>query len=308
MIMTLETADLLAVVALADALHFGRAAERLHVSQPALSKQIQRVEAKVGGPLFVRGYRDVQVTEAGRLLAANARHVLQSSQGALDLARRAARGEAGLLKVGFGIATIFDLLPDVLLRFRRAHPGVEVRLQDMSTPSQLAALVGGDLDVGFVRLPVSNPNIAVRPVLRDRLVAAMPPATRWNAAAGLRSLGGHPFVVCARSSSASYYDHVVSVCRAAGFAPSIVQETDELYTVLALVRAGIGVALVPAAARGMRLDGIRFRDVALPQAQWDIGVAWRRDLAPSSTIERFVSFAAAYRAPARKNRTAASRQ
>jgi len=306
--MTLETADLLAVVALADALHFGRAAERLHVSQPALSKQIQRVEAKVGGPLFVRGYRDVQVTEAGRLLAANARHVLQSSQGALDLARRAARGEAGLLKVGFGIATIFDLLPDVLLRFRRAHPGVEVRLQDMSTPSQLAALVGGDLDVGFVRLPVSNPNIAVRPVLRDRLVAAMPPATRWNAAAGLRSLAGQPFVVCARSSSASYYDHVVSVCRAAGFAPSIVQETDELYTVLALVRAGIGVALVPAAARGMRLDGIRFRDVALPQAQWDIGVAWRRDLAPSPTIERFVSFAAAYRAPARKNRTTPSRQ
>src|SRR6478609_6731171 len=195
--MTLETADLRAVVALADALHFGRAAERLHVSQPALSKQIQRVEAKVGGPLFVRGYRDVQATEAGRLLAANARHLLQSSQGALDLARRAARGEAGLLKVGFGIATIFDLLPDVLLRFRRAHPGVEVRLQDMSAPSQLAALVGGDLDVGFVRLPVSNPNIAVRPVLRDRLVAAMPPATRWNAAAGLRSLAGHPFVVCA---------------------------------------------------------------------------------------------------------------
>jgi len=305
--MALETADLLAVVALADELHFGRAAERLHVSQPALSKQIQRVEAKVGGPLFVRGYRDVQATEAGRLLAANARHLLQSSQNALDLARRAARGDAGLLKVGFGIATIFDLLPDVLLRFRRAHPGVEVRLQDMSTPSQLAALVSGDVDVGFVRLPVTNPNIAVRAVLRDRLVAAMPPATRWNAAAGLRSLAGHPFVVCARSSSASYYDHVVSVCRAAGFAPTIVQETDELYTVLALVRAGIGVALVPAAARGMRLDGIRFRDVALPQAQWDIGVAWRRDQAASPTIERFVSFAAAYRAPARANRAATSR-
>src|SRR6478672_10289904 len=94
--MTLETADLLAVVALADALHFGRAAERLHVSQPALSKQIQRVEAKVGGPLFVRGYRDVQVTEAGRLLAANARHVLQSSQGALDLARRGGAAQGRL--------------------------------------------------------------------------------------------------------------------------------------------------------------------------------------------------------------------
>jgi DNA-binding transcriptional LysR family regulator len=306
--MTLETADLLAVVTLADELHFGRAAERLHVSQPALSKQIQRVEAKVGGPLFVRGYRDVQATEAGRLLAADARHLLQASAGALDLARRAARGEAGLLRVGFGIATIFDLLPDVLLRFRRAHPGVEVRLQDMSTPSQLTALVSGDIDVGFVRLPVTNPTIAVRAVLRDRLVAAMPPATRWNVALGLRSLAGHPFVVCARSSSASYYDHVVSVCRAAGFAPAIVQETDELYTVLALVRAGIGVGLVPAAARGMRLRGIRFRDVGLPQAQWDIGVAWRRDRPASPIIERFVSFAAAYRMRPQPDRAESNRQ
>jgi DNA-binding transcriptional LysR family regulator len=305
--MTLETADLVAVVTLADELHFGRAAERLHVSQPALSKQIQRVEAKVGGPLFVRGYRDVQATEAGRLLAADARHVLQASQNALDLARRAARGEAGLLRVGFGIATIFDLLPDVLLRFRRAHPDVEVRLQDMSTPSQLAALASGDIDVGFVRLPVTDPTIAVRAVLRDRLVAAMPPATRWHAALGLRSLAGQPFVVCARSSSASYYDHVVSVCRAAGFAPSIVQETDELYTVLALVRAGIGVALVPAAARGMRLGGIRFREVGLPHAQWDIGVAWRRDRAAGPLIDRFVNFAAAYRARARSDRTVAGR-
>jgi DNA-binding transcriptional LysR family regulator len=293
--MTLETADLLAVVTLADELHFGRAADRLHVSQPALTKQIQRVEAKVGGPLFVRHYRDVQATEAGRLLAGDARHLLTASAGALDLARRAARGEAGLLRVGFGIATIFDLLPDVLLRFRRAHPGVEVRLQDMSTPAQLTALVGGDIDVGFVRLPVTTPNLAVRPVLRDRLVAAMLPTTRWNRALGLGSLAGQPFVVCARSSSASYYDHVVSVCRAAGFAPSIAQETDELYTVLALVRAGIGVGLVPAAARGMRLPGIRFRDVGLPQAQWDIGVAWRRDGATNPLVERFVSFAAAYR-------------
>ena len=157
MVMTLETADLLAVVALADELHFGRAAERLHVSQPALSKQIQRVEAKVGGPLFVRGYRDVQVdrgrTTAGGQRASPAAELAKRSRPRPS--RRARRRGAAQGRLRHR-DDLFDLLPDVLLRFRRAHPGVEVRLQDMSTPSQLAALVSGDIDVGFVRLPVTQ--------------------------------------------------------------------------------------------------------------------------------------------------------
>src|SRR5574341_1594736 len=106
--MALDTMDLQAVAVLADELHFGRAAARLHVSQPALSKQVRRVEAKVGGPLFVRGYRDVRPTEAGRLLAARARALLAEADTALEQSRRAARGEAGLLRVGFGITTVFD--------------------------------------------------------------------------------------------------------------------------------------------------------------------------------------------------------
>src|SRR3954467_6009914 len=132
--MDVELQDLQALVVLAETLHFGRAADRLHVSQPALSKRIRRMEERIGGPLLARRYRDVRLTEAGRLLATRGRHLIGEASTALALTQQAARGEAGLLRIGFGIASIFGLLPDVLLRFRRAHPNVLLHLRDMSTP------------------------------------------------------------------------------------------------------------------------------------------------------------------------------
>src|SRR6476659_4718506 len=163
--MTLSLDDFAAITALADTLHFGRAADRLYVSQPALSKRLKKMEDAVGGPLLVRGYRDVRLTEAGRLLAERGRRLLEESAVAMALSQRAARGEAGLLRIGFGIASILGLLPGVLLRFRRTHPDVQLQLRDMSTPEQIAALGAGEIDVGFVRLPVSDPRLIVRPVL-----------------------------------------------------------------------------------------------------------------------------------------------
>ena len=164
--------ELRAFVTLAEQLHFGRAADRLHITQPALTKQIQRLEDAVGGALVLRGYREVQLTPAGEMLLPRATRLLQESAAALDAARRAVRGQLGVLRIGFGLATI-QLLPDLLLRFRAALPGVELRLRDMATPAQVAALVRGDLDVGFVRLPVIDPAIETRPILRERLVALL---------------------------------------------------------------------------------------------------------------------------------------
>src|SRR5437588_6782602 len=135
--MDVGLADLEAIVALAETLHFGRAAERLHVSQPALSKRVRKLEDRIGGPLLVRRYRDVRLTEAGRLLAERGRHLLRESAATLAFSRRAARGEAGRLRIGFGIASIIGLLPEVLLRFRRGHPDVELELRHMSTPDQV---------------------------------------------------------------------------------------------------------------------------------------------------------------------------
>src|SRR5688572_14287969 len=145
--MTLPMTELRAFVTLAEQLHFGRAAERLHITQPALTKQIQRLEETVGGTLVRRGYREVQLTPAGEMLLPHAARLLEESAAALDVARRAVRGQLGVLRIGFGLATV-QLLPDLLLRFRSAFPGVELRLRDMPTPAQVAALVRGDLDMG----------------------------------------------------------------------------------------------------------------------------------------------------------------
>jgi DNA-binding transcriptional LysR family regulator len=295
--MDLQLAELRSFVVLAEHLHFGRAADRLHLSQPALTKQIQRLEQKVGGPLVVRRYRDIRLTPAGEVLLELARTLLQDSASALETARRAARGQLGVLRIGFGIAAILKFLPDVLLRFRPAFPGVELRMRDMSTPGQIAALVRGDLDVGFVRLPVSDPRLVTRPILHERLVAALGPKNRWRAKDGLASVAREPFITIARTTSASFYDHSVAVCRAAGFTPNIVQETSELFTVLMLVRSGMGVALVPSAVAARALSGVRFRAVAPPEAAWDIGLAWRADRAEEPLLGAFLDLTLTFYRP-----------
>jgi DNA-binding transcriptional LysR family regulator len=286
--MDVELEDLRALLVLAETLHFGRAADRLHVSQPALSKRIRRMEGRIGGPLLVRGYRDVRLTEAGRLLAARSRHLIAEASATLALTERAVRGEAGLLRIGFGIASILGVLPEVVRRFRRAHPEVQLHLRDMSTPDQIAALVSGEIDVGFIRHRAADSRLRMRPVLDEHLVAALGPHSRWDARAGLRSVAADPFIIIARSRSASFYDHVLSVCAAAGFAPRIVQEADELFTVVSLVRAGLGVSLVPRSAAMMRLPGVRVYELGMPEAAWNIALAWHRDSDRVPLVRRFV--------------------
>jgi DNA-binding transcriptional LysR family regulator len=295
--MDIELEDLQALLALAETLHFGRAADRLHVSQPALSKRIKRMEARIGGPLLARGYRDVQLTEAGRLLANRSRHLIGEASAMLALTERAVRGEAGLLRIGFGIASIIELLPDVVLRFRRAHPHVELHLRDMSTPDQITALARGEIDIGFIRHRVADDRLQMRHVLSERLVAVLAPHTHWSTRAGLRSVANEPFIVISRARSASFHDHVLSVCAAAGFAPRIVQEADELFTVVSLVRAGLGVSLVPRSAALMRLPGVRFHELGIPEAAWNIALAWHRDSDRVPLVRRFLEAVPA--APAR---------
>ena len=284
----LNPVELQAFVTLAEHLHFGRAAELLHVTQPALSKQIQRLEDKVGGPLVVRGYREVRLTEAGQVLLTRARLVLQESSSALDATHKAVRGELGVLRIGFGLATIEKLLPDVLLRFRQKYPGVELRLRDMPTPDQLAALAGSQIDVGFVRLPITKAGVEMWPILRERLVLAFGASSPWRPRGGLDSVADAPFITIARTMSTSFHDHVIAVCRAAGFAPNIVQETNELFTMLMLVSAGMGVALAPSSAALRKAPGVRFRELSIPEAAWDIALAWSADRAAEPVIKSFV--------------------
>ncbi len=284
----LEAAELRSLVALAEQRHFGRAAERLGISQPALTKRLQRLEEKVGGRLVSRGYRDLRLTEPGLVLLDQARALLRSGDLALEVSRQALRGGSGLLRIGFGVASIAQTLPGILLRFRRSHPRVQVVMRDMSSPAQLQALRALEIELGFVRMPVTDAALECTLVHHERLVVAVGPGAAWRDRTGLASLAEAPFVVCSRAISASYYDHVVALCRTAGFTPRIVTETNELFSLLQLVRAGIGVALVPSASAAMHVPGVRFKAVRQKEAAWDIGLAWRKGPDQSPLLEAFL--------------------
>jgi DNA-binding transcriptional LysR family regulator len=287
--MALELSELRAFLVLSNRLHFGQAAEALHVSQPALTKQMQRLEAKVAGPLLIRGYRRVTLTPAGEILRDRALSLLREAEIAEQMARLAVNGKAGLLRIGFGIASLAAGLPGILTRFRQHFPEVQVSMRDMSTPDQIAALEQGDIDVGFVRLPVESAELVTVPVLEEVLVAAVPRGMSYRK--GLSGLRNEPFVVISRSVSASFFDHLIGTCRAAGFSPRIVQEVNELFTVLNLVQAGLGISLVPRSASLMRVPDVRLLDTNLAEAKWRIGLAWRKLDQSDPLVRNFVRLA-----------------
>jgi len=192
------------------------------------------------------------------------------------------------------------------MRFRATYPDVELRMRDMSTPGQLAAVINGQLDVGFVRLPVNDPRIVIRPILHERLVAALGPTSPWRPRDGLASLAREPFLTIGRGTSASFYDQVLTVCRAAGFTPTIVQEANELFTILMLVRAGMGVALVPSSVAERKTPGLRLRDLKQPEAAWNIGLAWNTDRTSEPLLRAFIDLTLQFYRPARSSATAAS--
>jgi len=284
--MTLELSELRSFLVLAHHLHFGQAAEALHLSQPALTKQIRKLESKIGGSLLLRGYRRVSLTPAGEILRDRAQRLLREAETAEEIARLAVHGKAGLLRIGFGIASLAAGLPDILTRFRQQFPAVQVSMRDMSTPNQIEALEQGDIDIGFVRLPVERTDLVTVPVLEERLVAAIPQGMPYRK--GLACLRSEPFVVIARSVSASFVDHLVRTCQAAGFSPRIVQEAVELFTVLNLVRGGVGVSLVPRSANLMHVPNVRLMDTGLEEAKWQIGLAWRKSDPLDPLVRNFI--------------------
>jgi len=258
---------------LAELEHYGRAARAIHISQPALTKQVRQLEAEVGGPLFVRGRQGAQLTPLGRLFVGEVAPLLRQADRVLDRVQRASRGELGELRLGFGIATRL-LVPRLVSRFRRAFPEVQISLQDTSTPIQLTALAGGTLDVGFVRLPIEAPLVHL-PVVEDRLVLAVPESRREALARrSPATFADEPFVELGATRSASFHAHVQRVCAAYGFRPRVAQTATEFFTVLALVAAGMGIAVVPSAVTQTRVEGVAYLPLDVPEAAWRVGAAW----------------------------------
>lgn len=283
--MKLEDRELRSFLVLAEQLHFGRAANLLNISQPALSKQIKTLEEKIGGRLLVRNRREVRLTPAGTLLYGEGRRIVRDLDTLFDATQSAVHGEAGKLRIAVGIATVHSLVPPALRRFREAHPRVEIQIGDMSTPGQIDALLAGEVEVGFLRLPIRHPQLMVRRVLKEHLTLVA--SSNFRGHLVLEKVGQQPFIMISREVSTTYYDHCIRLCGSAGFSPRIVQEARDMFTLLNLVRAGMGVSLVPRSAKQMHVRGLRFSDIRNREAEWDVGVAWHKQH-ESALVSNFV--------------------
>jgi DNA-binding transcriptional LysR family regulator len=275
----MEMRDLRSFVLLAQQLHFGRTARLLNVSQPALTKQIRRVEEELGCSLFQRGKHGTKLTSAGELFLREAKPVVEAG-------RRLARGSGGRLRIGFGFHT-FDLVPRVIARLRKMAPAVEVSLRDMSTAEQTEALRNGRIDVGFVRAPVPK-DFEAMPVINDRLILVTSTDSRMPENATLKDCAEEPFILISNERAPTFRRHAISLCAKSGFHPRIIQDTSEVTTSLALVRANLGVTLIPQSFGTTHFEGVCVHELKDPAASWAVSAAWRKE-DTSPVLTRFVA-------------------
>ncbi|MFK4790529.1 LysR family transcriptional regulator [Microbacterium sp. ZW T5_56] len=273
----MELRLLRALVVAADRSTFSEAAAELSITQPAFTKQIQQLESLVGAPLFRRGRQGAALTSAGSALLEDARTLVALADRLDERMRRMARGDAGHLTVAFGLSSI-AIAPRAVAAFRAALPGVTVRLEDMSSARQVEDVRSGELDVGFVRLPAPD-DLRAAPVLSDRLVIACPPS--WDAppvsSDPAHWLHEHPRVALRPARGPGLTAQVNRYLVRIGSASKAIQEADDLQTVLALVAAGVGAAVVPESSRNIAPARVTMHHLSGEYVRWEVGVVWRAD-------------------------------
>lgn len=279
--------------AVAEARSFSRAAERLLIAQSPLSQQIRKLERELGVELFARNTRSVSLTHAGSVFYDNVRHLLSESERAVEATLQAVRGERGRIAVGLtGFATC-ELLPALISAHRERTPDVALDLHgDMTTPDQISALVDERLTVGIVRPPARAEGLIVELVRHEPVGLLMPAAHPSASSTGvdLSTLRREDFVGYPSTPESSMYVLTMEACRKAGFVPEIRQEAREIVTVAALVAGGVGVAVVPASARRLTMDGVTYCPLANPVIETSLALAYRADVT-SPLVRRFLETA-----------------
>jgi DNA-binding transcriptional LysR family regulator len=285
----LELRHLRYFIAVAEELHFGRAAERLHMAQPPLSQQIRQLETELGFQLFYRTKRSVQLTEAGQVFLAESRKLLQQLEQAVETGRQVSRGERGQLVIGFVSSAAYNVLPLILRSFRSLVPEVRLELHELPTNEQIDWLHEGKIDVGFLRPPVEDEALSLKTIMREPMVVALPETHPFaeQAQIALASLANEDFILFPRPLSPSTYDQIISLCQQAGFSPNVVQEAMQMQTIVSLVAGGIGVAIVPVSLQNMQRIGVIYRPLEAPTPYTEVAVIWRTHDA-SATVQRFL--------------------
>ncbi|QPC43243.1 LysR family transcriptional regulator [Kaustia mangrovi] len=294
-------------MAVAETLHFGRAARRLGMTQPPLSQSIRALERDLGAPLFARTRRSVALTPFGADWLPHVRAALDAVDGLGDIADRIRRGSAGRLELSFVSTADYSILPTLVHRFRALYPDVELALTEATSDMQIAALTEGSGQAGIVipdRETELPDGFAYRRLVREPLIAAVPES--WIAEGRLGTAQGRlpaadvvssPLVVFPRRVAPSFYDLVTGYYAARGGRAHIVQNAIQMQTIISLVSAGMGIALVPASLRHLARSGVRYLDLAGEAPELETGIVWRRD-DTTPTLRNFLQMIEAETGPA----------
>ena len=277
--------------AVAEELHFGRAAARLNMTQPPLSRQIQVLERVLAVQLLERTSRSVRLTAAGRSFLPEAQRILRLAESATHTTRQVAAGRAGVLKLGFTAASAYDFLPRLVSALRQALPDVTLALREMVTKDQIEELLAGRIDAALVRPPVTHPDLVAVRALAEPLVVALPAGNPLVGRDVLfpRDLAREDLIAYAPNEARYFHDLVHGLLAEAEIQPRIVQQLTQIHSILAMARSALGIALVPAAAERLRLESVVFRPLALPLPRpAELILAWRRD-ADEPLIAQLVS-------------------
>ena len=251
------------------------------MAQPPLSQQIRQLEDELGAQLFSRTRRRVELTEAGQAVLAQARRVLVQAESVVRVARRFVAGEMGNLKVGFSSSAAYAIMPALLRRFRARLPEISFILEERSTEEQIALLAVHQLDVGFVRLPMENAPapLIFKTIVREPLILALPHKHRLGRRriVPMTALAEEPFIVVTRQAAPGLYDQIEMLCWRAGFKPRVAQQAMEIQTIVGLVSAGLGIAIVPASVRGLQGGRVVYRPLAPASAFTEMALAYNRE-------------------------------
>lgn len=281
--MNLELRQLRYFVTVAEELHFGRAAERLHMTQPPLSQAIQGLEELLGAALFLRSRRTVALTAAGQALLPEARRMLAQALELPELVRRAAAGESGRLALAFVSSADYSVLPPFLRNYRAQYPQVQIVLQEATSDLQIEDLMHGRMDAGLLIPPLPDKArlaLDYLKVLSEPLILAAPSgldALRGSGPVWLKDLPPLPLIIFPRPIAPALHDAILACFRAAGITPEIGQEAIQMQTIVSLVSAGMGMALVPQSVSNLMRPGVEYRSLHDATPQVETGLAWRRD-------------------------------
>jgi len=275
-----ELSQLRCFVAAAEELHFGRAAQRLNMTQSPLSRQIQLLERILDVTLLERTSRQVSLTPAGRVFLIEARRITRLAESAQLSARRVAKGDAGRVAIGFTAVSGYHLVPQIVAQARASLPNIELELREMVTTDQVDALLTGLIDVGFVRPPLDRQEFETLCVLVEPLVVALPAGDPRQAKAvlALSDFDAQPLIMYARQGAGYFHQMLMRLFEDADVAPLYVQHVTQIHSMLGLVHAGLAAAIVPESAMGLHMHDVQFRRLATePEKPVELHMVWRRN-------------------------------